>query len=177
MAALFHSPRLSIRMPDPADAPFFAELMNTPGWLRFIGDRNIQTADDARAYITDRYLQHHADHGFGSYVVTLRENGAPIGVCGLYTRDYLPSPDLGYALLPAYEGHGYALEAADAVLSYTGRNDVLAIVSEANSRSVHILEKLGFTYKDRVRPPGEDREVLLYAFDHNTIKKAQNAPR
>jgi len=162
MAALYNTPRLSIRMPAPEDAAFFFDLLNTPGWLRFIGDRNIKTLDDARAYITDRYLQHHADHGFGAYVVTLRENKTPIGVCGFFTRTYLDTPDLGYALLPAYEGHGYAREAAAAVLAYTGRTDVLAIVSEANDRSIRLLETLGFTYRERVQPPGEDREVLVY---------------
>jgi hypothetical protein len=29
------------------DAPFILELMNTPGWLKYIGDRNIKTVEDA----------------------------------------------------------------------------------------------------------------------------------
>ena len=35
----------------PGDAEFILRLVNTAGWLRFIGDRNIRTAEDARAYV------------------------------------------------------------------------------------------------------------------------------
>ena len=186
MTALFDTPRLSVRMPDPGDAPFMLDILNTPGWLRFIGDRRVRTLDDARAYITDVYLKAHADQGYGAYVVTLRDTGLPIGVCGLFKRPYLPTPDLGYALLPAYEGQGYAREAASGVINhvtreaasavinhvtgkatsgvigYVARADLKAIVSETNARSINLLEKLGFTFQERLRPPGEDREILVY---------------
>lgn len=33
------------------DEVFITELLNTPEWIKFIGDRNIRTQEDARGYI------------------------------------------------------------------------------------------------------------------------------
>jgi [ribosomal protein S5]-alanine N-acetyltransferase len=37
-----------------ADAAFFKELVNTPGWLQYIGDRNIHSITDAEQYIGNK---------------------------------------------------------------------------------------------------------------------------
>lgn len=166
MLNLFETPRLAIRMMTPEDAPFILQLFNAPTWLQFLGDRNVRTLEDARAYITDIYLKNHTDNGYGAYLVTLRDSGEPIGICGLFRRPYLPVPDLGYSLLPAFEGKGYAFEAASATMDYVGshlgKTELRAIVSEANTRSVRLLEKLGFVFMEKVQPPGEERMVLVY---------------
>ena len=33
------------------DTEFIIQLLNSPGWLKFIGDRNVKTEDDAKAYL------------------------------------------------------------------------------------------------------------------------------
>ena len=87
-------------------------------------------------------------------------------MCGVFRRAYLEQPDLGYALMPAYEGQGYALEMAAAALTYCfyqlGIPELLAIVSEANTRSVRLLEKMGFDFKKTIEPPGEGRTIMLF---------------
>ena len=30
------------------DAPFYLELLNTPKWIKYIGDRNLKTIEDAK---------------------------------------------------------------------------------------------------------------------------------
>ena len=120
MSPLFETERLSIRLMIPEDAAFILRLFNAPNWLRFLGDRGIKTPEDARRYIEDVYLKNYDDQGFGAWVVTLKTSGEPIGICGLFQRPYLALPDLGYALLPEFEGMGYAGEAAGATLSYAG---------------------------------------------------------
>lgn len=166
MQTLFDTPRLTLRMMTPEDAPFILELFNSPQWLRFLGDRHVRTLEEAGAYIRDIYLKNYADNGFGAALVTLKDSGTPIGICGLFQRPYLPGPDLGYSLLPAFEGNGYAREAAAGTLQYVrthqGRHTLSAIVSAANIRSVQLLRKLGFVYDKDIRPPGEDRMVSLY---------------
>jgi RimJ/RimL family protein N-acetyltransferase len=166
MEILFDTPRLRIRMMAQEDAPFIVELFNSPNWLRFLGDRNVRTLEEAGAYIRDIYLKNYADNGFGAAIVTRKEDGAPIGICGLFQRAYLPGPDLGYSLLPAFEGKGYAREAAAGMLDYVGkrqgRDALSAIVSAANTRSIHLLEQLGFIYDKEIQPPGEERTVSLY---------------
>src|SRR5437870_3683417 len=107
----------------PDDAEFILQLLNEPSWLQFIGDRGVRTLDDARAYIIKGPVEMYARLGFGFYVVELKVDRIPIGMCGLVKRDYLDDVDIGYALLPRYWAKGYAYEAASAVLAY-GTDDL-----------------------------------------------------
>ena len=55
-----HTARLTLRAFTPDDAAFVVELLNDPGWLRFIGDRKVRTIDDARHYLTNGAIAHAA---------------------------------------------------------------------------------------------------------------------
>jgi RimJ/RimL family protein N-acetyltransferase len=166
MSKLFETPRLEIRSLTPDDASFILALFNAENWLRFLGDRNIKTLDSARNYLESIYIRSYADNGHGAWLVTKKDTGESIGLCGLFKRPYLDLPDLGYSFLPAFEGHGYAIEAASATLHYCQchlqKTELTAIVSENNVRSVRLLEKLGFVFTEKVTPPGEDRMLLLF---------------
>ena len=48
---LLHTPRLFLRAIQLEDAPFMYDLLRSEVWLRFIGDRNIKTLEDSKAYI------------------------------------------------------------------------------------------------------------------------------
>ncbi len=154
------SERLTLRRVTVADAPFLLTLLNDPSFHAFIGDRGVRTLDDAQRYAEERMLASYAARGFGMYLVASRASGEPFGLCGLVRRDTLPEPDLGFALLPAYWGQGYAREAAALVLDHArddiGLERVAAIVKPDNAASIRLLERLGF-----VRD-GEEREGLLY---------------
>jgi len=47
MSDSFETERLMIRKFQSGDAAFVYSLLNSPGWLQFIGDRNVRTLDDA----------------------------------------------------------------------------------------------------------------------------------
>jgi RimJ/RimL family protein N-acetyltransferase len=147
------------------DAAFFLRLLNEPSWLENIGDRGIRAMADAEGYIRNNIWAAYQAHGFGLYAVQLKSNPLPIGLCGLVKRDFLASPDLGFALLPEYRGHGYATEAARAVLSHAqGELEIgrlYAIVKPGNQRSVRLLEQLGFRHQGPCQIPQGD-EVELY---------------
>jgi RimJ/RimL family protein N-acetyltransferase len=166
MEALFETERLTVRRMQQTDADFIFRLFNSPTWLQFLGDRNIRTLEEAGSYLRNVYLRGYADNGFGAWLVARKEGGEAIGLCGLFKRPYLAIPDLGYSLLPEFEGMGYAYEAASGTLSYASnefaRKSLLAIVSEKNTRSVHLLEKLGFLFKEQILPPDEERTLRLY---------------
>ena len=150
------------------DAAFFVELMNSPGWLQYIGDRNITNAEDARHYLQKGFLQSYADNGFGYYVVRLKTNRVPIGTCGFLKKPTLDNPDFGFAFLPDYHGQGYALESCRAVLDFGIESfnfDVLdAVTMSANLASRRLLEKLGFHAGETKTDDG----LLLYRW-HNEI--------
>lgn len=144
-------------------------LVNEPSWLRFVGDRGVRTLDDARKYILEGPVASYERLGFGMYRVELKATGAPIGICGLVKRDSLGDVDLGYALLPAHWGRGYAFEAASAVLAFArgelGLRRVVAVTASDNTASVRVLEKLGMRYERKVRLSADDEEISLFAIE------------
>jgi RimJ/RimL family protein N-acetyltransferase len=159
----FETARLRLRPFALTDAPFIVDLLNSPGWLRFIGDRGVTTEAEAQTYLQNGPFASYAAHGFGLACVETHAN-VPIGMCGLLWRETLPHPDIGFAILPAYEGLGYVYEIATAALHYAatklGIQTVAAIVLPNNARSISLLTKLGFVY-ERTQPDGED-ELLVY---------------
>jgi [ribosomal protein S5]-alanine N-acetyltransferase len=148
-----------------ADAPFILELVNTPGWLQFIGDRNIKDITAAENYIINGPMASYAAYGHGLYLVSLKGT-TPIGICGIIKRATLEHADIGFALLPAYTGKGYALEAAAAVLQHTkeipGLTKILAITLEENQRSVNLLIKLGMQFEKKIRLTPGEKELMLF---------------
>lgn len=148
------------------DAPFILELLNTPFWLTFIGDRGVRTPDDARQYILNGSIHSYEEHGFGPYRVVLKSSGASIGMCGLFKRDTLEDIDIGFAFLPDYIGKGYGYEAATAIMTYArdvlGATRIVGITNPDNQNSIHLLEKLGLRFERTVYLLGEDKEVLLF---------------
>ena len=159
--------RLLLRWLDARDSAFIFELVNEPSWLRYIGDKGVKTLQDAQRYIEDGPIEMYQRLGFGLYVVELKENGAPIGICGLIKRDALVDVDLGFAFLPRFWTKGYALESASAVMSYgrsaLGLSRIVAIVSQDNHRSARLLKKLGFRFESSVSLQPDGDELKLYA--------------
>ncbi|WP_223552148.1 GNAT family N-acetyltransferase [Aestuariivivens sp. NBU2969] len=152
------------------DASFFVELMNTPGFLKYVGDRHIKSPKDAREHIKNRFLKSYNKYGFGYYKLTLREQpNIPIGVVGILKRDVMEHPDLGFALLPQYERQGYGYEASVEMLKWAKEKfkirRILAITDPDNDKSIKLLEKLGLTFEKRMNPFDETKELLLFAKD------------
>ena len=160
--------RLFLRRFSLEDAAFVLELVNDPAWLEHIGDRNVRTLEDARAYLHRGALAMYESVGFGMYVVSLKNSGESIGTCGLIKRDALDDIDIGFAFLPQFRGRGFALESAAAVLEHgkrtLGLKRIVAIVSAANHRSIRILERIGLQFERMLRLPAEDEEIALYAY-------------
>ena len=108
--------RMTLRPFEAGDEPFILELLNDPGWIRFIGDRNIRTLQDAGGYIS-RIVKAQERFGFSLLRVALKDD-TPIGMCGLIKRDNFEDVDIGFAFMPAWRGQGYARESAEAVRDY-----------------------------------------------------------
>lgn len=148
------------------DAPFILQLVNEPGFHRYIGDRGVRTLDAARQYLRERVIDSYARYGFGLWRVSSKIDGTPVGMCGLLQRDFLKDVDIGYALLETMQGHGYASEAAAGTLAYArtalGLTQVKAIVAPDNARSIHLLTGLGFVQETTMAWPGSAETVVVY---------------
>lgn len=163
------TPRLVLRPFTLDDAAFIVELLHEPGWKQFIGDRGVRDLESARGYIQRALLDAYAKQGFGLLAVTAREDGTPLGMCGLLQREGLADVDIGFALLSRYEGQGFAHEAAAATLVYArdvvGIRRVVAITAVNNHRSAKLLQRLGMTYEQIIHVHHDSEPLHLYAID------------
>jgi RimJ/RimL family protein N-acetyltransferase len=161
--------RLELRWLTPDDAPLMLAVWNDPAFLRYVGDRGIRTLEEARAAIEAGPLSLYSQYGYGPFRLRLRDGSQDIGICGLFRRETLDEPDIGFAILPDYCRRGLGLESSVAVLDHArhalGLGAVTAIVSPDNEASIGLLEKLGLHYERAIRMPGDEHDVSLYRID------------
>jgi RimJ/RimL family protein N-acetyltransferase len=161
--------RLALHRLSTEDADFILELLNEPSFLRHIGDKGVRTQADACRYVLTGPVASYERFGFGLYLVRLKEDGPPMGFCGLLKRDALEDVDLGFAFLPRFWSRGYALESAAAVVAYArdalSLKRILAITSPDNAASIALLGKLGFRFERMARLSEQEPEVKVFALD------------
>ncbi|MBS1765241.1 MAG: GNAT family N-acetyltransferase [Bacteroidetes bacterium] len=161
MNNILETERLHLRPLGMHDCSFILELLNTPGWLQFIGDRNVHDKQDA-----EKYIQKTLDNpGYTCIVFELKETGHAIGVISFLYRENHKFPDIGFAMLPAFEKKGYAFEASRKILSEIENKKispkVIAITLPSNKNSIQLIEKLGLRFESTFT---ENSEVLnLYS--------------
>lgn len=163
---ILETERLLLRHLSNDDAEFMLELLNDPSFIQNIGDRRIRSLEGARVYIKNGPVASYAQHGFGLYLVELKETGEPIGICGLIRREKLEDVDIGYAFLPRFWSKGYAFESAQAVKEYAraviGLKRIVAITDPNNTGSIRVLEKIGMKFEKMVKLSDDDIELKLF---------------
>ena len=118
-----------------------------PDVRRFLFDGAALSAAEVTETIGESVRDFSAS-GFGIWLIELRSGPGLVGTAGLR-----PLEDSGleifYSLAPGAWGHGYATEAARAVVEYglgpLGLPEVLAEVDEGNAASVAVVKRLGMT--------------------------------
>ena len=150
-----HSARLLLRPFDDGDADALFALHSNAHVLRY-WDAPPWT-DRARAGRFIAACRQMADDGSGARLAMERaSDGAFVGWCSLsrWNPDYR-SASLGYCLDAAAWGHGYATEAARALLDWAfdtlDLNRVQAETDTRNLASARVLEKLGFVHEGTLR--------------------------
>jgi len=163
---IFQTDRLGVREITQKDTAFIIAILNTPGWLRFIGNRNVNTEKQAKKYIKEGPVKSYKDNAYGLWMVVRKEDELAIGTCGILKRTNLSTPDIGFAFLPEFNGKAYAFEIATATLAYAKCHLNIPVVSAItvpdNKRSIRLLEKLGLKYIETIYLTGEKENLLLY---------------
>jgi RimJ/RimL family protein N-acetyltransferase len=103
--------------------------------------------------------------GWGHWVVTLSEVDQLIGFTGLDVVDFpaswTPATEIGWRFARGAWGHGYATEAARAVLAFAfgtlALDEVVSFTATTNLRSQRVMERIGMR-----RDPADD-------FDHPRV--------
>ena len=168
----FESERLLIRPTLEQDAELIYKLMNTPKFIKYVGDRGLNSIGDAEKYIKDKMLPQLNTHGYSNYSLITKSNGIKVGTCGLYDRDGVDGIDIGFGLLTQYEGHGYAYEAASKLMKVAIEEfeieEIKGITSKKNISSQQLLEKLGLEVVGTTTLPNDNEELLLYKLKDKT---------
>ena len=142
-------------------------MLNTEGWLTFIGNRNIASHIDAQTYI-QRIV---ANPNITYWVVRLKESTIPIGIITYIKRDYLEHYDIGFAFLPNFSKKGYAYEATLAVLNNIIQSQkpawILATTIPQNTASINLLKKIGLTFEKELII--ENETLHLYGCSTDTL--------
>jgi RimJ/RimL family protein N-acetyltransferase len=158
--------RLLLRRVTLGDAGFMLSIWNDPAFMRNVADRGIRTIEQAEAALIEGAFMLYEQHGYGPYCMSQKVDATLVGICGLFRRENLDDPDIGFAVLPEYCGLGLAGEAATAVVAHA-RDDLdieylTAIVSPENTASIGLIGKLGMKFDRSITMPGEQEEISLY---------------
>jgi RimJ/RimL family protein N-acetyltransferase len=160
------SERLSIRTLTIIDAGFMLQLMNSPNWIKNIGDRRVTNKTEASNYILNKIIPSYKKNGFGLFLVCLRAHKKPIGICGIIQRAGLKTPDLGFAMLPEMEGQGFATEASKVVIQFAREvldlSTLAGITKPDNIASISVLKKVGMEFEQSVQLPEDPTTFSLY---------------
>jgi [ribosomal protein S5]-alanine N-acetyltransferase len=160
----FSTERLKLSLLNENEDTFIFELLNTEGWIRFIGNRNIITLDDAKAYIYKIINNKNVKY----WVIKLKETSQSVGIITLIKRDYLEHSDIGFAFLPQFSNKGYAFEAAKEILhqllSSSEHKQILATTVKDNTKSIQLLERLGLSFEKEITI---ENEILSVYNIHN----------
>lgn len=162
----YETERLLIRPVAVDDTDIIFQLYNMPNFIKFIGNKNINSLSDAENYIKSKFLPQIEKRGFGNYILVLKEGNQKIGSVGIFEREGLGVVDIGFSVLEKFEGKGLMFEAAQKVKSIGmeefGLNKISAITSKDNFSSQKLIERLGLKFQKYVTLPNEDEELMYY---------------
>jgi len=139
--------RLALRPVTADDHPALLAHWTAPDVRRFLFDGAALSAAEVTETIEES-IRDFAASGYGIWLIELGSRAGLVGTAGLRPLEE-SSLEIFYSLAPGAWGHGYATEAARAVVEYgfgpLGLPEVLAEVDEGNAASVAVVRRLGMT--------------------------------
>jgi RimJ/RimL family protein N-acetyltransferase len=158
------SARLTFREMTRADLDGMAVLLGDPEVMTYYP--RPKTRDEAARWIEwNRGLYQMRGHGL--WLLSTPDDGF-VGDCGLTPQevDGVTELEVGYHVLPALQGRGYATEAAAASRDFArdvlGAKRLVAIIHPDNRPSQRVAEKIGLRPEKRAVVHG-GRDVIIYA--------------
>jgi RimJ/RimL family protein N-acetyltransferase len=160
--------RLILRVQTRQDFPAFAAMWADPVVTRFIGGAPLSEEDAWSKFM--RIAGHWTLLGVGFWGIFEKASGQRIGEAGILDvkREIVPSfhgvPEIGWGLLPAVHGKGYATEAVQAILGWAenhfGMVRMVCIVDPENAPSLRVAARCGFKEYARTTYKGDPTVIL-----------------
>ncbi|MEO0380118.1 MAG: GNAT family N-acetyltransferase [Pseudomonadota bacterium] len=155
--------RLTLRAPQPQDAPAFMQFYSTER-SQFTGGP--MTPRQAWNFFATE-LGHWVMNGFGMFTVTRHGDDTALGIVGHWYPHTWPEREVGWVLFdPASEGQGIAYEAAQACLTHAYDtlhwDTIVSYIAPANAASIALAERLGAQRDASATPIPSDKPCLVY---------------
>ncbi|WP_116948183.1 GNAT family N-acetyltransferase [Jiangella endophytica] len=158
--------RLTLRPIEPGDADAFAAMNADPAVMEHFttGPLDRAASDSMLAKMREQHLR----DGYGLAAVERTTDGAFLGFTGIHRHHWYPDDvEIGWRLAPHAWGHGYASEAATAWITHAFGElrlpRLISITISANTRSIAVMRRLGFSLWEETTHDGLD--VVVYARD------------
>jgi RimJ/RimL family protein N-acetyltransferase len=170
--------RLCLRTPSSRDAESLYDLFADAEVMHGLNRDPVSAIEEARSMIEAAVRSWDTD-GLGPFVLVTSTDRQVVGWAGLMifdTRDWTPStwahagsygqPELGWALIRAHWGHGYATEAAAAIRDWAFEvlavDRLVSLISPDNARSQRVAERLGAKPAHAVTPAPSGSHRILW---------------
>ena len=176
-----HTDRLCLRAPTPHDAEALYALFADPKVMGGLNREPVLAVEEARVLIKEGMDGWETD-GLGPFILeTKGTDRRVVGQAGLMifdARGWTPStwakagshaqPELGWALIRAHWGHGYATEAAAAIRDWAHAcrsiDRLVSLISHDNIRSQHVAQRLGAIPTETVTPADSKRKTVVWRY-------------
>jgi len=95
-----------------------------------------------------------------------KELNKKIGAVGVFVREGIAVPDIGFSFFPDFEGKGFAYESASKLMEISttdfGLKKLSAMTSDENISSQKLIERLGLKFQKYVIFPDDNEELRYY---------------
>lgn len=148
---IFDTQRLIVRRYRPADAGYFHSFTGNAEVMRYI--RPVISRAESDVFLAENIRLYDANPGCGRWAVFEKASGCFAGSFSVLAMEGDNSKfHIGYALLPAFWGLGYASELLKEGITYFFNqhtvNQLYAITQIPNTASQNVLLKAGFKKTD-----------------------------
>jgi RimJ/RimL family protein N-acetyltransferase len=144
VTALLETERLTLRQFRESDHEPLASYHGDPELTRFLGGP-LSPAENWRWLLS--MLGHWSLRGFGYWAVEEKRTGRLCGAAGLIRHFDWPETELGWRVYPAWQGNGFATEAARSVRDFAatalGLRALVSYIAPENGASIRVAERLG----------------------------------
>lgn len=153
--------RIVLRPVKMSDAEAMFAYTSKPDVVRFITLPVSESVEQTRQGIADYFEV----SPLGKYGLALKDSGEFMGTLDIRVDAVNKSAELGYALNPEFQGHGYMSEAVDLLLDLgfkeLGLERIFAMCAAQNTPSERVMIRAGMTYEGTLRKASFHKDMFL----------------
>lgn len=145
--------KMTLRGIQGKDAQGIFDIRNNLNMIKYTGIPQMLSMEDADRFVVTR-IEGMKNNKWFYWIIANETTDQLMGTICLYNfNDVKQSCEVGYELLPAYQGNGYVAQAMSLIIQFAfnilNQQSVFADINEANLPSLHVIERAGFKFLTR----------------------------